>query len=204
MPRITLGRVSSRPGDVPNKSVVSSSLPSLQFITSVTATGGTQISSGALNPGDLVGYKVFLSGIRTATLCEVGLQTSSDGINYSASNGAYSITGIGNGATTIGSFTRQGTAATVVALTLTAEGLLGGGTASNAGNLSGEIDIWNLTGTQENPLFNVRTVLHGSAEVAGLRGHARRTSPVGVQGILLIAGSVFRSGRMDIYGIRSA
>lgn len=207
MSRIELGRVSVRPGDALGGGE-SGGLPSLQLITSVTATNSSEISSGSLETSapNFIGWKVFLTGIQTATRCEVFARTSSDGINYAASGGAYSHTGIGNDSTSTGIFTRLGTSATGMALTLTAEGLLGGGSATTGGNLSAEILIFNInaTSTTAFPEFVVESVLEGTADICGYMGYGRRKEIIPQYGVLISASSIIKSGRMDVYGIRAA
>lgn len=208
MARVVLGKVSERPGDGSTSTGSSGAADALVFLNSVTATSASVVSSGSFASvaSSYVAIQVFVNGIRTATASIIGIRTSSDGTNYSATAGAYTRAGTFNTATQSTAQTLTSTTTDMWLLTdVNAVAFLA--TAAGAA-LSGRITLFNLnaTSTIAFPESSFNGVWQGSNEIVGGFGFGKRTEAIAQGGIQLVnrgAGN-FIDGRIDVYGIKGS
>lgn len=209
MARVVLGKVSERPGDASTSTGGgSSAADSLVFLNSVTATGSSVVSSGSFASvaTAYIAVKAFMAGLRTATASIIGIRTSSDGTNYSATTDAYAVTGNYNtatqsGVTIISSTTTDGiliTDTTVVAFLATTAGA----------SLIGDITLFNLnaTATLAFPEIMSEFSFQGSNEVVGGVAWGRRKEAIAQGGIQIYnrGGGNFIDGRVDFFGVKGS
>lgn len=211
MARIIAGRISARPGDAStgtSTNAAAENQEALVLLNSVTATSAAVVSSGSFASVATAysAIKVFVNNLKTATVSVVGVRTSSDGSNFSATDGAYTKSGVILTATqsTETIDTSQSTdmiKITGIATTNMLATIVGAA-------LQAEISLFNLNATATNHYSQIQADAswQGSAETCGSWSYGTRTAAIAVHAIQIAnnGGGNFIDGQMNIYGVRKS
>lgn len=210
MARTTHGKVAFRLGDGVQSlgGVAAAGLGAWEFITAATATSASEWSSGSLQNAvpNYIAVKVIFTGVRTATRSSIGIRTSSDGTNYSATTSAYRQAGYGISATDTGA--QSGNFLTETSVILTSDNTATAFLATELGDvLSGEFILSNISATATTifPQIQGYSMWQGVADNFARRIYARRSEAIPQMGVLMVnrGGGIFIDGNMYVYGLRS-
>lgn len=177
------------------------------FLNSVTATSSSVISSGSFASvaTNYLGIKAIVSNLRVATTSNVGLRTSSDGVNYSATTAAYEYRSDGKRSSSAPDFAQTATADTNVQLT--------GGVALLASDnvgMAGEFTLMNLNATatlntpQLRAVYGFQSTGTGGFVTAHSGGYRKEALPQQGFQFVNLGGGNFIDGRVDFFGIKGA
>lgn len=205
--RIVYGKVKERPGDASTSTEAGSDDDDgIVFLNSVTATNSSVLSSGSFASvaSDYQMIYACVRGLRAATLCLVGIRTSSDGTNYSATTAAYSHAGVINTATQSTLQTNPASATDLIQITKNSAAQFFATTVGGA--MYSEIFLTNLnpTSTTHFPLVVAHSTWQAPNDVCGSNMTGTRKEAIAQGGIQLvnIGGGNFIDGRMDVFGLK--